>query len=76
MRYAAAWMRREDERTAYQVYVTDALQAIAENTAKYGGGSYIKIRWYDVIHPKPVETRTAEEIIAQVTSRLKGGAKA
>lgn len=55
--------------------MTDALRTITENTAKLGGGSYIKLRWYDVIHPKPVETRTAEEIIAQVTSRLKGGVR-
>lgn len=57
------------------MYVTDALRLIAENTAKYAGGSYLKVRYHDVLHPKPEETRTAEEIIAHVVSGLKGGVR-
>lgn len=56
------------------MYVTDALKLIAENTAKMGGGSYVKARYYDVLHPKPPETRTADEVIAQIANKLKGGA--
>jgi hypothetical protein len=67
-------MRREREFQAYQIYVTDSLRQITENTAKYGGGGYIKARYYDILHPKPEETRTAEEIVEHVTKRLKGGA--
>lgn len=54
---------------AYRVYVSDCLQAIAENTAKYAGGSVIKKRYYDVINPKPVDNRTGEEIAADVIKR-------
>ena len=64
---------------AYRVYLTDALQLLGENVAvtahRYGAeGRYITARYHDILHPKPEETRTAEEIIAHVTSKLKGGA--
>ena len=62
----------------YQVYVTDALKAISENTAKFGGGGYIQTRFYDILHPKREETRTGEEIVALMKEKLSmlGGANA
>ena len=51
------------------MYVTDALKAVAENTAKYAGGGYIKTRYIEIIDPSP-ETRTGEEIIAQMKAKL------
>lgn len=30
----------------------------------------MNMRYYDILHLKPVETRTAEEIIADITSKL------
>ena len=38
-------MARLNERAkteAYRIYVTDALRIVAENTARYAGGNYIK----------------------------------
>ena len=52
------------------MYVTDALKAVAENTAKYAGGGYIKVRYIEIIDPPPEETRTGEEIIAQMKAKL------
>lgn len=52
------------------MYVTDALKAVAENTAKYSGGGYIKARYIEIIDPPPEETRTGEEIIAQMKAKL------
>lgn len=48
----------------YRVYVTDMLKGLA-------GGSE---RYYDLINPKPAveETRTAEEIIAEVSTLFNG----
>lgn len=65
---------------AYRAYVTDALQIISENTAYpghyYGGkGRHMKERYFDVIRPQREETRTADEIIKEVTSKLKGGVR-
>lgn len=52
------------------MYVTDALRIIGENTAKYAGGSYLKARWTDIIHPPKEETRTADEIIERMKKKL------
>lgn len=55
---------------AYRIYVTDALKIIGENTARYAGGSYMKIRYFDIEEPKPRETRTPEEIIAHMKQKI------
>lgn len=56
---------------AYRVYVTDCLRIIGENTARHGGGGYMKIRYAEIISDKPQETRTSTEIIDGVKSRLR-----
>lgn len=55
---------------AYRIYVTDALKIIGENTARYAGGSYMKIRYFDIEEPKPRETRTPEEIITHMKQKI------
>lgn len=53
------------------MYISDALKVIAENTSRFNGGSYMKVRFADVINPKPEETRTADEIITGITDKLR-----
>lgn len=55
---------------AYRVYVTNALKAIAENTARYVGGGYIKARYADLIEPNPEETRTPEQIVDRMKEKI------
>lgn len=51
---------------AYRVYVTDSL--------KYGGeNKFLVSRFYDIIHPKPEDHRTAEEIIGSIFKKLGEG---
>ena len=59
--------RTEDE--IYRVYVTDCLQMISENTANQVGGKFIQKRYYDILNPPPVETRTAEEITKEIADK-------
>lgn len=54
---------------AYRIYVTDALRIVAENTAKFASGNYIKARYTDMIEPKKQDNRTCEEITADVVAR-------
>lgn len=54
---------------AYKTYVTDCLQSIAENTAKYAGGSVIKKRYYDLINHIHKDNRTGAEIAADVINK-------
>ena len=63
-------LKKQDQEKAYRVYVTDALKTITENTAKYAGGSYMKVRYFDVESPKPSETRTPDEIIGQLKMKI------
>ena len=51
--------------TAYRVYVTDCLKLIAENT----GNISLKLRYYDIIQPKKADTRTGDEIVADISKR-------
>lgn len=69
MRYCIARLHEHAKLEAYRMYVTDALKATAENTAKYVGGNYIKARYADVIKPQQQENRTCEEITADIVAR-------
>lgn len=55
--------------TAYRVYVTDCLKLIAENTANISRVQYMESRYYDIIHPAKVDTRTGDEIVEDVIKR-------
>lgn len=70
MRYAVSKINSNQRDIAYQVYVTDALQAISKNVEPVGRCGYIEKRYWDVIHPKPEDTRTAEEIIEHMKKKL------
>ena len=54
---------------ASRIYVTDALRIVAENTARYAGGNYIKARYADIIEPKKQDNRTCEDITADIVAR-------
>ena len=53
----------------YRVYVSDALRIISENTARFGGGTFAKQRYYDVINPPKVDERSGDEIAADIIER-------
>lgn len=56
--------QKEQRELAYRIYITDALQAIAENTAKMvDGGKYLNKRYYDVISTNIQKEEKAEDII-------------
>lgn len=50
---------------SYRVFVTDLLTGIFNSL-----GGKLKTRYYDVLHPAPVETRSAEEIVAANNARM------
>lgn len=72
-----AVIKRDINRWTFEIYVTDTLQAIAENTAVpaagFSDGKHGKAmtrRWADKDKPVPVETRTPEEVIDHIRKRL------
>ena len=62
-------VKQQAKDTAYLVYVTDCLKLIAENTANISRGQYMKSRYYDIIHPANVDTRTGDEIVEDIIKR-------
>lgn len=53
------------------MYVTDALKAIAENTANFAGGHTLNVSYKDLIDRKPAEKeKTADEIIDTLKYKL------
>lgn len=47
----------------YRFYIADSLQNIPQN-------KYIGKRLYDIIYPTPVDTRSGDEIAADVINKL------
>ena len=60
------------------MYISECLRMITENTARAaaameGEGAevkYINVSFEDMIHPKPEDERTPEEIIAHIKEKL------
>ena len=46
---------------AYRYYLTDVLNAIAQNTAKADGGNYMKVSFRDIAEPQIVEKAPEEQ---------------
>lgn len=63
-------LKKQMQKRAYRAYVTDALKIIGENTAKYVGGSYMKVRYDAIENPPPEETRDSKEIIDGMKAKI------
>lgn len=56
------------EQDAFQTYVAECMRMISENSAKFGG-NYMSASLNDILHPKPKDTRTGDEIAADIIKR-------
>ena len=64
--FCISLFQKEQEDKAVKIYYAECLRIISENTAKMGGGSYITVKLADIINQKPVDSRTGEEIAADI----------
>lgn len=71
MRYVMARYEVYQRELAYRIYVTDALRIISENTARFGGGGYVKARFADIVNPKPEDPRTHDEVVEHIRGKLR-----
>ena len=55
--------------TAYRIYITDAVKAIAENTANYAGGKAPTVRYADFLTRRMIEEMNGEQMVADVLER-------
>ena len=74
IRYCLARYKEDQAGKAYRIYVTDALRHIAQNTAKYVGGTYTKKRFVEVIEPpkKEKQVESPDEVKARILKKLRG----
>ncbi len=62
-------IKQQASESAYRIYTAECLRMITENTAKISGGSYIQERFIDIIEPKKQDSRSCEEITAEIVQR-------
>lgn len=63
----SAFKQRQEE-TGYRTYLTDALMAIANNTAIYEGSMGMTRRWAEAGEPR--DERDGDEIVKDIVERL------
>lgn len=63
--------QKEQEEKAVKIYYGECLRIITENTAKFGGGNFVQAKLQDILDPKPVDNRTADDIIEGIRNKLK-----
>ena len=76
--FCISLFQNEQKQKAVEIYFAENLRIIGENTAKavmlLSGGkceaSYIQVNLADLLDPKPVEKRTATEIIGGIKDKI------
>jgi hypothetical protein len=71
--------QKEQEDRALRTYITECMRHISENTAKTASAllgenaeaKYMSVSFEDIIHPKPQDKRTPEEIILKMKEKIK-----
>jgi hypothetical protein len=54
---------------AYRLYVSEALRLISKNTAGFRGGTFLDVRYADILNQKKQDSRSCEEITADIVQR-------
>ena len=70
MRYAIARYQSQQRDLAYRIYVTDYLRIQAECVSSASGYQLKSSRFADILNPKPIDNRTADDIIEGIRNKL------
>lgn len=68
--FCISLFQKEQEEKAERYYIAECLRIMTENTARAFGGNYIELKLYDMMNPKPVEKRSADDVINDIKSKL------
>lgn len=63
-------IKSDVEAHAYRTYTARALKVLTENVANALGGKSMAITYEEFINPKPVDNRSAEEIIEDIKKKM------
>lgn len=61
-------IKQDVDETAYKIYMSDIVMSLAKHIIR---PTKDPARYWDVVNPKPEETRTAEEIIEYMKNKLR-----
>lgn len=62
-------IKQDFEMELHREYMAKCARICTENTAKLSVGSYIGLEYSEIIHQKPKDNRTAEEIVMDVIAK-------
>ena len=68
--FCISLFQKEQEEKAERYYIAECLRILTENTARAFGGSYMTIKMHDMMNPKPVDERTADDVIGDIKSKI------
>lgn len=75
-RYATSKVKKYMEEQAYRDYTCEALRLLTHSNAEITGkGSYLTIKYSELIHPKQEDARTGDEIKSDILCKLRGDKK-
>lgn len=72
MRYVRARIGEFRRDLMCRIYYADVLKNLTEAVAQIGGGEYTITPLADLLHPKPEDSRTEDEIIEHIRAKLRG----
>lgn len=72
MRYVRARIGEYRRDLTCRLYYADALRTLTQAVAVIGGGEYAVTPLSEVLHPKPEDNRTEEDVIEHIRSKLRG----
>lgn len=72
-KYVKAKLKQKTDEERFKIYIAEAAKIITENTAKISSGKMISQSYYELCHPQPQDTRTGEEIAADIIRKVQGG---
>lgn len=71
--YCMTALKEENETKAFRIYLAECARIITGNTCgDPNKRAYIDRRFVDIINPRPIEKRSAEEIINHIKNKLNG----
>lgn len=55
------------------LYVAEGIRICTENTANFGGGSMLTMKFSDILHPEDKKKqKTSKQVITQIKNKLGG----
>lgn len=72
MRYVESKIQQEDIESSYRFFISEGFKILSKNTAGGNERAILEMNFMDFLSKKnqPPDTRTAEEIIENIKSRL------